>query len=101
MVMVGRWPGELVPAVGAARADHQAGFAEADHELLEVGTREVLLAGDLGKRRWTLAEVPPELDHQAHAVFALGAEGDGAAAVKREARSGGRRGGQGGVLNPE
>ena len=43
-------PGELVAAVGAARAGHEAGLAEADDELLEVGAREVLLGGDLGER---------------------------------------------------
>ena len=42
--------GELVAAVRAAGAGHQAGLAQADDELLEVGAREVLLGGDLGQR---------------------------------------------------
>ena len=75
--------GELVAAVGAARADDEAGFAQADDELLEVGAREVLLGRDLGQGRRTGPVVPPELDHQADAVLALRAEGDGAAAVDR------------------
>jgi hypothetical protein len=42
-----------------------------------------------------------ELDHQADAVLALRAEGDGAAAVEGELLRGRRRDGQGTVLNPE
>ena len=40
---------ELVAAVRAAGADDEAGLAQADDELLEVGAREVLLGGDLGQ----------------------------------------------------
>ena len=78
--------GELVAAVGAAGAHDEAGLAQADDELLEVGAREVLLGGDLGERRRTGPEVAPELDHQPHAVLALRAEGDGAAAVEGRSR---------------
>ena len=41
--------GELVAAMRAAGARHEAGLAQADDELLEVGPREVLLGGDLGE----------------------------------------------------
>ena len=41
---------ELVAAVGAAGRDDEAGLAQADDELLEVGPREVLLGGDPGQR---------------------------------------------------
>ena len=80
----GRRSGQLVAAVGAAGADHQARLAQADDQLLQVGAREILLGGDLGEGRRTGAEMAPELDHQADAVLALGAERDGAAAVERE-----------------
>ena len=82
IVIVSGRSGEFVAAVGATGAHDEAGFAQADDELLEVGAREVLLGGDLGERRRTGPVVPPELDHQAHAVLALRAEGDGAAAVE-------------------
>ena len=72
-------PGQLVAAVGAARAGDEARVAEAHHELLEVGPRQVLVRGDLGEARGTGPEPTAQLDHQPDAVFALRAEGDGAA----------------------
>ena len=74
--------GELVAAVGAAGAHDEAGVAQADHELLEVGPRQVLLGGDLGQAGRPGAVVAAELDHQPNAVLALRREGDGAAAVE-------------------
>ena len=66
-IVLGR-AGELVAAVGAARAGHQAGLAQAHDELLEIGAREVLFGGDLGERRrapcptcrpsWTISRTP-------------------------------------------
>ena len=60
--------GELVAAVGAAGADDEAGLAQADDELLQVGPRQVLLGGDLGQRgrarcrnaapSWTISRTP-------------------------------------------
>ena len=91
IVIAAGWSAELVAAVRAAGAHDQPCFAKADDELLQVRARQVLLGGDLRERRRPHAVVTPELDHQAHAVFALRAEGDGAAAVEGEARAGGRR----------
>ena len=96
--------GQLVAAMGAAGAGDEAGVAEAHHELLEVGPREVLVGGDLGEARRPGPEPPAELDHQPDAVLALRAEGDGAGAVERRAmawRGGRERLRQGTVLNPE
>src|SRR5258707_1272521 len=62
---------------GAAGADDEAGIAEAHHELFEVRPRQVLVGGDVGQAGRASPEPPPELDHQADTVFALGAEGDG------------------------
>jgi hypothetical protein len=92
---------QLIAAVGAARARDQPGIAEAHHELLEVGARELLLGGDLGEARRTLAVMPTELDHQPDAVLALRAEGDGAGAVEGGTGRGGGRMRQGRILNPE
>ena len=50
MRMVSGGRRQLVAAVGAAGADDEAGLAEADDELLQVGARQVLLGGDLGER---------------------------------------------------
>ena len=77
---VGR-PGQLVAAVGAARAHDEPGLAQVHDELLEVGARQVLLRGDAGEARRTGPVVARELDHQPHAVLALRGEGDGARAV--------------------
>ena len=67
-----RVAGQLVPAPGAARAAHELGIAEADHELLQVGARQILRDGDLGEAGRAAAVVGRELHHQADAVFALG-----------------------------
>ena len=56
-------PGELVAAVGAAGAGHEAGIAEAHDELLEIGPGEVLVGGHLGEARRTGAEPPTKLNH--------------------------------------
>ena len=85
-----RVAGELVAAVGAAGGDDQAGVAEAHRQLLEVGAREVLRGRDLGEARRPGPEVPPELDHEPHAVLALRAEGDGAGAMERGSGAQGR-----------
>ena len=89
--LVGR-RGELVAAAGAAGRDDEAGVAEAGHQLLEVGAREVLVERDLGEARRPGPVAPPELDHEPDAVLALRAEGDGAGSVEGRAR------GQGWVL---
>ena len=99
-----RAPGQLVAAVRAAGAGHEAGVAEAHHELLEVGPGEILVGGDLGEARGPGAEAPSELDHEPDPVLTLRAEGDGTRAVERQARlgNGGRQvGSQRSRLNPE
>ena len=90
--------GELIAAMGAAGADDEAGFAQVDDELLEVGARQVLLGGDPGQAGRAGAVVAGELDHQPHAVLALRREGDGAGAVVGGPLDGGGSGsgGQGG-----
>src|SRR4051794_25676969 len=79
---LGGGPGELVAAVGAARAGHEARVPKHDRELLEVRPREVLLGGHLGEARRSGADVPAELDHQSNAVLALRAEGERTRAVE-------------------
>jgi hypothetical protein len=88
--------------VSAAGADDEAGVAEAHHELFEVRPRQVLVGGDVGQAGRARPEPTPELDHQADAVFALRAEGDGARTMKgRPGGVAGLRLCQGSVLNPE
>ena len=89
---------QLVAAVRTAGADHEAGLAQADDQLLQVGPREVLLGGHPGEAGRAGAVVPRQLDHQPHAVLALRGEGDGAGAVVHGTRhdGGGDVGGQGG-----
>src|SRR5271157_1752513 len=72
---------ELVAAVGAAGASHELGVAQAYDELFQVRPRQILLLGDLGQAGRPGAVAPRQLSHQAHAVFALRGEGNGAGAV--------------------
>ena len=91
--------GELVAAMGAAGANDEPGFAQVHDELLEIRARQVLLGGDAGQAGRAGPVVPGELDHQAHAVLALGRERDGAGAVVRGPKDGGDGLGQGSVLD--
>ncbi len=81
MEIVSGGPSQLVAAVGAARADDEAGLAQVDDELLEVGPGQVLLGGDAGQAGRSGAVVAGELDHEPDAVLALRGERDGARAV--------------------
>jgi DNA-binding GntR family transcriptional regulator len=84
--------------MGTSRRDDEPGVTEAHDQLLEIRTGKVFFRRDPSERRRALAEVPPELNHQPDAIFALCRERDGAAAV--ECRAGGRVS-QEIVLNPE
>ena len=78
--------GELVAAVGAARAVDEAGFAEADDELLQIRPRQDLVIGHLSEADRAGAVVPGELDHHPHAVLASRREVHGAGAGEDAAR---------------
>ena len=69
---------ELVAAAGAARAGDEAGLAQADHELLQVGPGQVLVVGHLGQADGSVPVVAGQLHHQADAVLAAGREVEGA-----------------------
>ena len=71
-----RLAGQGIATVGAARAGDEAGVAQADHELLQVGPRQLLVVGDLGQADRSVAVVAGELDHEAHAVLAARREVD-------------------------
>lgn len=73
--LLGR-PTELVAAVRATGTVHQAGFAQADHELLEVGPRQPFVVGHLGQADWPVAVVTGKLHHQPRPVFAARREMD-------------------------
>ena len=67
--------------MGATRAANKVRVAQTEYELLEVGSRQVLLLGYLGQACRSGPEAAGELGHQTHPVLTLRGEGDGSGAV--------------------
>src|SRR5437588_7665627 len=72
-----RRPGELIAAVAAAHAVHQAAAAEQPHQLVNVGRAEALPLGELGSGQRPL-RFASDLEQTAEPVFLLRTEPHGA-----------------------
>lgn len=73
--------GESIAAVCATLAVDDPGVAQTANDLLKIGTRQILLLGDVGQRDGLTVIHPGKGDHEAHSVLTARAEGDGAAAM--------------------